>query len=51
MSFIVIKTQTQTGSLAITSHLGLRLNLMSGFQVQLLPVVPRMSLEGHPRHT
>ena len=29
MSFIVIKTQTQTGSLATTSHLGLRLNLMS----------------------
>ena len=49
MSFMVIKTKTQTGSLTTTSHLGLRRNLISGFQVQFLLVVPRMSLEGHPR--
>ena len=47
---MVIKTKTQTGSLTTSSHFGPRLNLMSGFQVQFLPAVPRMSFTGHLRH-
>lgn len=41
MPFTLIKTKTQIGSLITVSHVGPRLSLMSGFQVQFSPHHPK----------